>query len=112
MAFRRSVDNVVVNDLSWLAPTLNSDGTPIDYPLGYNLYIDGVVNSALPATLNPAGRFEFPLDGVSALAASGTYQLTVTAFNTDDPFAESAESNPVSIISFGIPESPTDLLSA
>lgn len=95
--------------ISWSAPTENVDGTPINYELSYNLYINGINSLVLPGTLNQDGKFEAELGVIAALDAIGTYVLTLTAFNVDTPAIESAESNSVTVITVAVPLEPADL---
>lgn len=102
-------DGVAVTKLEWTAPTENTDGTPIDYELSYNLYIDGVNTIALPGTLNPDGSFMALLADIAALAAPATYVLTLTAFSVAEPGLESVESSSITIIRRALPLAPSDV---
>ena len=102
--------------LSWLAPTQNTDGTAIDYELSYRLYVDAQPVMTLPGTLNPDGRYSFPLADVPALEEPGVYELTLTAFPQGvdlelEPERESGESNALLIttVVVTVPKEPSDL---
>lgn len=94
--------------LSWLAPTQNTDGSDITQALTYNLYVDGNQVSSFPGTLNPNGRYEYPLADVAALSDRGSYSLYLTAVNEDG--AESDASNTITINRVKVPGAPTDFL--
>lgn len=89
--------NEAKKDLRWIAPTENTDGTPIDYDLAYNLYADGQPIASFPGTLNPEGQYTFPLADVGAMQDPGDYNLTLTAFDTALPDRESEPSNGIVI---------------
>jgi len=94
--------------LSWTAPDTNTDGTPIDYALSYNMYVDGTINSSFPGSLNPDGRYEIPFAD-TAIGNEGTFNITLTAFNQTFPEAESDPSAPLEVTFAPVPLAPTDL---
>jgi len=106
MKYIRQDGNAITN-LTWTAPTENTDGSPIDYELAYNLYIDGVQALAFPGTLNPDGRYSFAAADVPQLQEPGTYELTLTAFNTNVPDIESDPSNALTLTVVAVPLAPT-----
>ena len=96
-------------ELSWLAPTNNTDGTPITEPLSYRLLVDGVDFLDFPGTLNADGRF---YEAVAPMAIEdGAHTLTLKAFYVSQPALISDPSNPMDVI-LGVqpPEAPLDLL--
>lgn len=102
--------------LSWLAPTQNVDGTDIDYALSYRLYVDATPVMTFPGTLNPDGRYQFPLADVPAISEPGTYTLKLTAFPDgvdleQEPERESDPSNELAVTTLVIvvPKGPSDL---
>ena len=101
--------------LSWSAPTENEDGTPIDYDLAYNLYVDDAETASvsLPGTLNADGKYTAELTDIAALqliAAGVEFAITLTAFDTDKPERESERSNAVVLLRvLADPKAPTDV---
>jgi hypothetical protein len=115
LEFRNALGEVITL-LAWLAPTQNVDGTDIDYALTYRLYVDAAPVSTFPGSLNPQGRYTYPLADVAALQAAGEYVLTLTAFPEGvdleaEPGQESDESNAVTltVVVVRVPKGPTDL---
>jgi hypothetical protein len=105
----------IITMLSWLAPTENVDGTPINYALTYQLYINGAATMVFPGSLNPDGKYEFPLADVPALQESGSYTLELTAFKEgvdleQNPLMESEKSNSILIMTVVVirPKGPSD----
>lgn len=106
----------LITFLSWLAPTQNVDGTDIDYALTYRLYVDAQPVMTFPGTLNPDGRYQFPLADVAALSSEGAHELTLTAFPEGidleaEPERESDPSNAITIttVVIVVPKGPSDL---
>ncbi|UCE39321.1 MAG: hypothetical protein JSW00_08910 [Thermoplasmata archaeon] len=115
LEFRNALGELITL-LTWLAPTQNVDGSDIDYALTYRLYVDAAPVSTFPGSLNPDGRYQYPLADVAALSVPGEYALTLTAFpeGTDletKPELESDQSNAITItaILVRVPKEPTDL---
>lgn len=107
----------IITIISWIAPTQNTDGTTIDYPLAYQLYIDDAATMVLPGTLN-GDRYEFKLADVPALQSPGSYTLTLTAFPEgvdleQEPLRESGKSNALVVLTLTVtvPKEPSDLAS-
>jgi len=107
----------IITIISWLAPTENTDGTAIDYPLAYQLYINDVATMVLPGTLN-GERYEFALADVPAMQSPGNYTLTLTAFPEgvdleQEPLRESGKSNALVVLTLSVtvPKEPADLSS-
>jgi len=98
-------DGAEVFNISWTAPTENTDGSPITQALNYNLYIDGVNQLSFPGTLNPDGRYTFPLDQVSGMQLDADYTLTLTAVDEDGD--ESDPSNAIVVTRLARPNAPT-----
>ena len=93
--------------ISWLAPTENTDGSPIVGALAYRLMLDGADFADFPGTLNPDGRYEQPLDVLGLPDGEHTYALK--AFYTDSPELISDPSASVTMIT-GVtaPNAPLD----
>ena len=115
LTFKNSTDNVVRN-LTWTAPTENTDGTTIDYALTYRLYLDDVATMTFPGTLNAAGQYTFPLADVGAITEPGLYTFELTAFPEgvdldQEPERESARSNGIQILAVAVvvPKEPAEL---
>lgn len=112
----KDATNTVVRNLTWLAPTENTDGTAIDYALTYRLYLDDVATMTFPGTLNEAGRYEFPLADVGAITEPGLYTFQLTAFPEgvdldQEPERESERSNGIQILAVTtvVPKEPAEL---
>lgn len=116
MLIFKNSQNAIVENLTWSAPTENTDGTAIDYALTYQLYIDDQATSTFPGTLNETGLYSYRLADVAALAAPGSYSLTLTAFPegvdlATEPERESDPSNAIVITAIEVvrPKNPADL---
>lgn len=89
--------------LRWQAPTENVDGTPIDYPLDYELGIAAVPGAELivaltvVGTLQPDGSYLAPLEEMPALETPGSYELGLRAINREAPLASSDWSNRIAL---------------
>lgn len=95
----------------WRAPTENTDGTPIDYPLAYNLYVNDVLTASFPGTLNEDGTYEFLFaDLGSPLPPEQTHVVALTAFSTENPARESAKSTTAEVLFFKVPKAPFGLV--
>lgn len=115
LTFKNST-NAIVQNLTWVAPTENVDGTAIDYALTYRLYIDGVATMTFPGTLNETGLYSFALEDVAAITDAGLYTFKLTAFPQgvdldQEPERESAKSNGIQItaVLVVVPKGPADL---
>lgn len=64
--------------LSWLPPTLNEDGTPLNDLAGYRIYWGQAGNYGNSATIDNPGVTSFVVDNLSP----GTYEFVSTAFNS------------------------------
>lgn len=103
-------DGVEATTLKWQAPTENEDGTDIDYPLAYNLYVDDEPVLTFPGTLNDDGMYSFPLADVPALSVPGDYTLSLTAFEDGKPERESDHSGTIIVTRLPAdPNAPRDL---
>jgi hypothetical protein len=107
--------NAIITMLSWLAPTENTDGTPIDYSLTYQLYINGAATMVFPGTLNPDGKYTFLLQDVPALQEEGSYTIELTAFRegvdlSEFPELESDKSGSIIVTTVLVirPKGPSD----
>jgi hypothetical protein len=104
---------VEITQISWSAPTTNTDGSPVTSQLTYNLYswsVGGTLAKNLlsfPGTLNADGRYSFPLDQIGAFDADGDYDLSLTAVDAEGD--ESDHSNHVIITRQMAPNAPTGL---
>lgn len=108
--------NAVVENLTWLAPTENEDGSPIDYALTYRLYLDDNATMTFPGTLNETGAYSFPLADVAAIDSAGSYTFELTAFPegvdlAEFPQQESGRSNAITInaVAIVVPKNPAEL---
>lgn len=81
--------------LRWQAPTENEDGSPIDYELGYELYVDGEATATFPGRLNPDGTYEQAVIDLFANTLYASYEVALKAFRVDQPAEKSALSNVV-----------------
>ena len=95
--------------LSWGAPTLNTDGTPITQALSYRLTVDGVDFLDFPGSLNPEGRYEQEL-ALLNLPQNQVLTLALKAFYVDAPALISDPSASIEVI-MGVarPEAPFGL---
>ena len=97
--------------IRWRAPTENTDGTPITYALAYNLYVNDLLVTSFPGTLNPDGEYQFLFSELGApLAPEQTHTVALTAFSTANPTRESAKSAAVEVFFFKIPQAPFGLV--
>lgn len=102
--------------ISWQAPVENTDGTPIDYPLDYELAIrsEGAADynpvSVFPGTLNPDGSYNAQLADFAVFDSLGTFNVAMRAINRDKPSAVSDWSNEITfVLSAEIPMAPFGL---
>lgn len=112
----KNASNAIVRNLTWTAPTENTDGTAIEYALTYRLYLDDVPVMTFPGTLNETGLYSFPLEDVAAITEAGLYTFELTAFPEgvdldQEPERESARSNAIQIMAVAtlVPKEPADL---
>lgn len=94
----------------WSAPTQNTDGSPIDYDLAYNMYVNGVVTASFPGTLNPDGTYEALFADLPAFPKNQVLTVALSAFATSNPARESAPSTSVEVEFVGIPSAPFGLV--
>jgi len=96
-------------DISWLAPTTNMDGSAIVEPLSYRLAVDGVDFLDFPGTLNPDGRYSESTASMG-LETGVPLSITLKAFYVSSPSLISDPSAPLEII-LGVakPNPPLDL---
>jgi hypothetical protein len=101
--------------LSWMAPTTNVDGTPIDYELQYEIGLyDEEADSIVPLMTVPsslrtdeAGAYEAPIADVGL--DTGSYEMALRSFAKEDPERVSLWSNTVEFaISDRIPNPPLE----
>lgn len=79
--------------LVWQAPTLNVDGSPIDYELAYELEVEGTVVATFPGRLNPQGRYEQDVAEVFDNVTNASYDVRLRALRVDMPAEKSDWSN-------------------
>lgn len=100
----------------WTAPTKNTDGTPITYPLDYTFYANKVGDApqailTTPGALNPDGRYTAPIADMPFFQFGNTYETRLQAVNHNKPTEVSAQSNAVTFAYDSVenPEAPLDL---
>ena len=96
-------------ELSWLAPTNNTDGSVITEPLSYRLAVDGVDFLDFPGSLNADGRF---YEDIAPMAIpDGPHSFTLKAFYVSQPLLISDPSGALDVV-LGVkpPEAPLDFL--
>lgn len=98
--------------LSWQAPTTNTDGTPIQYALEYELGVETngafVPQLTVPAQLNSDGRYEAAIEGMAF--EYGQHTVAMRTFAKDEPARKSVWSASVNFtLSRQIPNPPMDL---
>jgi hypothetical protein len=85
-------------NLTWTAPTLNDDDSILDNLAGFNIYWN---NSAGVSQNNYLGTEQVPGDQEGAeynyivTVVPGEYHIVATAFNSEDPYDESGDSNAI-----------------
>lgn len=99
--------------LTWTAPTTNTDGTPIQYEVDYELGVVGEDGGITPK-LVVVGELRDSDDYVAQISEmgfeKGTHKVALRALAADDPERASEWSAPVSFtISDEIPNPPLDL---
>lgn len=104
--------NVNPTNLSWLAPQENTDGTPIDYDLNYELgeILDSGIEPlfVVVGSLREDNKYYAPLSDLGFTA--GEHEVAIRAFAQSEPERKSKWSLPTSfIISDRIPKPPLDL---
>ena len=88
--------------ISWTAPTLNTDGTPLTDLAGYKIYY-GTATGVYGTPKDVGNVMTYPISSV--VTTKGTYFLVVTAYNTAGD--ESDYSNELSFRLKSIPAKPT-----
>lgn len=81
--------------LRWQAPTQNVDGSPIDYELAYELYVDAEAVATFPGRLNPDGTYEQDVVDLFPDTTFAAYDVALKAFRVDQPAEKSELSNVV-----------------
>lgn len=104
-------------ELKWSGPTENVDGTPVDYPLDYELGAAATGAQLVPqvtivGTLQPDNTYLAPLAEMPAFAAPGTYDLGLRAINREFPDSMSDWSNRVQLVVSASTPRPPVLLDA
>lgn len=99
-------------ELSWTAPTENTDGSAIDYALAYELgwRIDPAAAfepvASFPGTLNQDGTYTADIPNFS-FPADTVFQLALNAFRQDAPELKSDWSNTIEVLISGkVPLAP------
>ena len=88
-------------DGAFTAPTQRTDGSTLPQSQigGYNIYVDGVLDSISPL---PADATDFTLT-----LPSGTHKVVMTTFDTSTPPLVSIDSNEVTVnVPFSPPNAP------
>jgi len=78
--------------LTWVAPTQNTDGTPLTDLAGFKLYMGQVQGGPYPVSVDIADPTVLSFT-VPNLTEGLTYYFVSTAYNSADPVQESAWSN-------------------
>lgn len=97
-------------NLSWTAPTENTDGSPIENALSYRLVVNGTDFADFPGSLNADGRFEQPIAMLGL--PEGRHTLHLKAFYVEDPDSISDPSNGVEIFLGVLKPNPPTAFSA
>lgn len=79
-------------ELTWINPSTQSDGTPLDDLAGINIYVDGNLSSTYSTT--SAGM---PITDTITVTP-GIHDIYVTAFDNETPVHESQPSNTVHVV--------------
>lgn len=93
---------MTLKTFKWNAPTERTDGSPLEGPISYNLYINDVGIVSFPGSLNPDGSYEFKRE-----FPHGDYVAEITA--VDDGGLESSKSNSVPFTVRSAPAAPANL---
>lgn len=105
--------NINPTNLTWRAPTTNTDGTPIQYELSYELGVVGPQGDIQPyvtvvGSLRETDDYVAPISDMQFSA--GEHQVVLRALAENDPQRASEWSQPVTfIISDEIPNAPLDV---
>jgi hypothetical protein len=100
-------------DLSWVAPTTNTDGTPIQYELSYELGIQdaaGLIqpNVTIVGSLREDDKYVAPIADMGF--ESGSHTIALRSLAANDPLRVSDWSSTVQFfISDEIPSAPLDV---
>ncbi len=96
-------------ELSWSAPTQNTDGSPLTDLAGYKIYLGTTQGGPYPVSIDIADPATTTFT-VPNLTEGTTYWFVTTAYNSADPVQESDHSNEVSkLIPPLVPMPPSDL---
>ncbi len=77
--------------LSWIAPSVDSEGYPLDNLAGYNVYISDGYGFVKIATIDSPTVTEYVVNNLS----SGSFEFVVTSYTSEG--VESVHSNPAYI---------------
>jgi len=97
--------------MTWQAPTTNTDGTPIDYFLNYEIGLEDANGQlqplmVIPGQLQDGGQYTAPIADLG-LAAGSVYRIALRTFAKDQPARKSVYSALVDFaISDRIPNPP------
>ena len=103
--------NINPTEMTWQAPTTNTDGTPIDYVLNYEVGLEdgnGQLQPlmVIPGQLQEGGEYKAPM-GNLGLPVGSTYRIALRTFAKDQPARKSVYSDLVEFaISDRIPNPP------
>ena len=84
--------------IRWTAPTLNEDGSAIDYELAYELELAGVAVAVFPGRFTEGGVYEQDVGELFPNTTNATYIVTLRALRIDQPTLKSAASNAVEYV--------------
>ncbi len=91
-------DRINPQQISWQAPTENTDGSPITQELAYQLDVDGQAFATFPGFLNPDGSYSQQVADITGLQPNVEYTLALRAFYTAQPALISDPSNTLTIV--------------
>lgn len=98
----------------WTAPTKNTDGTDITYPLDYAFWANEVGDEpaeilTTPGVLNADGKYEAPIASMPFFVPGKTYEVRLQTVDHRNPANRSIQSNKVTFtLSNEVPEVPLD----
>lgn len=100
--------------ISWEAPTTNTDGTPIEYQLEYEVGLadesaEGgyALLMTIPGQLREGKTYEAPISDLTL--EPGRHTIALRSFAKQDPARVSQWSEPVSFRLQPVPSAPLDL---
>ena len=92
----QDLNGAVLNDttveLTWVNPTTQADGTPLDDLAGIYIYVDDVLTADVPTT-EPGALMVYDV-----IVTAGRHTFYVTAYDNETPVHESDPSNVVELV--------------